>query len=86
MSHETDGELRYISWYSDWATDWEIFLISRVPRSVLGPTHFPFQWVLGLKWSGHEGDHSLPPIDNIKNAWIYTSNSLNVCVWGIVFI
>jgi hypothetical protein len=46
--------------------------------SPLGPTHLPIQWVsgsvsLGVKWHGHEADHSPPYSAKVKNAWSYTS-------------
>jgi hypothetical protein len=47
-------------------------------RMALGPTQPPIQWVLGslslgVKWPGHEADHSPPSTAEVKNAWSYTS-------------
>jgi hypothetical protein len=28
---------------------------------------------LGVKWQGHEADHSLPTSAKVKKTWIYTS-------------
>jgi hypothetical protein len=54
------------------------FLFTTASRLTLGPTHPPIQWVagalsLGLKWSGHEADHSSPSNAQVKNVWTYTS-------------
>jgi hypothetical protein len=50
----------------------EIFLFSTVFRLALEPTQPPIQWVLGtlslgVKWQGHEADHSFPSIAEVKN-------------------
>jgi hypothetical protein len=55
-----------------------IFLFTTAPRMALGPTQPPMQWVpgalsLGVKWPGHECDHSPPSNAKVKNAWSYTS-------------
>jgi hypothetical protein len=47
-------------------------------RLALGPTQPPIQWVpwalpLGVKWLGHEADHSPPFNAKIKNLWGCTS-------------
>jgi hypothetical protein len=47
-------------------------------RLAVGPTQPPIQWVpgalfLGIKWWGHEADHSPPCSAEVKNAWSYTS-------------
>jgi hypothetical protein len=36
------------------------FLFPTVSRLALGPIQPPIQWVLGVKWLGHEADHSSP--------------------------
>jgi len=47
-------------------------------RLALGSTQPPIQWVteapsLGVKWLGHEADHSLPSSAKVKNVCSYTS-------------
>jgi len=47
-------------------------------RPALGPTQPPIQWVLGalssgVKWLGHEADHSHPSSAKIKTVRSYTS-------------
>jgi hypothetical protein len=37
-----------------------IFLFNTMFRPALGHTQPPIQWILGVKWLGHEVDHSLP--------------------------
>jgi hypothetical protein len=46
----------------------------------LFPIQSPNQGVLrvltlGVKWLGHEADHSPPPNAKVKNAWSYTSTA-----------
>jgi hypothetical protein len=55
-----------------------IFLFATASRMALGPTQPPIQWVLaalslGVKWLGHETDHSPPYSAEVKNAWSCTS-------------
>jgi hypothetical protein len=55
-----------------------IFLFTTAPRTALGPTQPPIQWVpgalsLGVKRSGREADHSHPSSAEVKNAWGYNS-------------
>jgi hypothetical protein len=51
-------------------------LFSTLSRPVLGPTQAPIQWVpwalsSGVKWLGHEADHSPPTSAEVSNTWIY---------------
>jgi hypothetical protein len=53
-----------------------IFLFTTMSRMALEPIQPPIEWVpgalsLGVKWLGHEADHSPP--SRAKNAWSYTS-------------
>jgi hypothetical protein len=55
-----------------------IFLFTTVSSTALGLTQPLNQWVLGalsmgVKWLGHEADHSTPSGAKVKNAWSYTS-------------
>jgi len=64
----------------------EIFLFTTVSRPTMRPTQTPIQWImgalfLGVQWPGHETDHSLPPMAEVKKAWSYTSTHLNVSSW-----
>jgi hypothetical protein len=66
------------------------FHFSTSSKPVLGPTQPPIQRVLGdlspgLKWPGHETDHSPPTSADVTKTWIYTSNFtfyvyLNPCI------
>jgi len=47
-------------------------LFTTVSRLVLGPTQPPNQWVLDVKWMGHEADHSPPSNAKVKNARSHT--------------
>jgi hypothetical protein len=47
-------------------------------RPAMGSTQFPIQWVPrrlspGVKWQGHETDHSPPTSAEVKQKWISTS-------------
>jgi hypothetical protein len=49
------------------------------PRSSLGPTQAPIQWVPGalspeVKRPGREADHSTPTSTEVKKTWVYTSS------------
>jgi hypothetical protein len=52
-----------------------IFLFATTFRPALGLTQLPIQWVLGVvlspgvKWLGHEADHSFSPSANVKYVW-----------------
>jgi hypothetical protein len=53
-----------------------------------GATQTPVQWLpgafsLGVKWLGHEADHSPPSSAEVKNAWSYTSTP-SICLHGVV--
>jgi hypothetical protein len=55
-----------------------LFLFATASRPVLGRTRTPIECVPGalspgLKWLGHEDDHSPPSSPEVKNAWSYTS-------------
>jgi hypothetical protein len=58
----------------------EIFLFPQTFRPTLGPIQPPIQWTpgsfSGVKRPGHEVNHSHPSNSEVKNEWIYTSNSL----------
>jgi hypothetical protein len=59
-------------------TEWEFFLFTIASRPALGPTQSPIQWVpralsLGVKWQGHEPDHSLPSSAEVKKSCRYSS-------------
>jgi hypothetical protein len=54
-----------------------IFLFT-MSRPALGLTQPPIQWLLGalslgVKWPGHEADHSIPSRAKVKNVWSHTS-------------
>jgi len=54
-----------------------IFLFTTSPRTSLGPTHPPIQWVSGalsqeVKRPESEADHLSPSSAEVKNAWSYT--------------
>jgi hypothetical protein len=64
------------------------FQNSCVYRMALGPTQPLIQWVpgalsLGVKWPGHEADHSPSPSAKVKNEWSYTSTP-PICLHGVV--
>jgi hypothetical protein len=55
-----------------------IFLFTIASRTALGSTQPPIQWVpgalsLGVKWPGHEANHSPPSSSEAKNEWRSTS-------------
>jgi hypothetical protein len=54
------------------------FHFSMSSRPVLGLTQPPIPWVPGalspgVKWPGHEADHSPPASAEVKKTWVYTS-------------
>jgi len=64
-----------------------IFLFT-TSDTALGLNHPPIQWVprafsLGVKWPGHEADHTPPSSAGVKNAWSYTSLP-PICLHGMV--
>jgi hypothetical protein len=63
----------------DFRQGWGLFLLAIVSRQFLGSTPSPVQWVQGilssgLKWPGHEVDHSSSSSAEVKNVWSYTSS------------
>jgi hypothetical protein len=48
-----------------WLATGNVFLFS-VSRPALEPTQLPVWWVLGLRWWGHEADHSLTSSAKVK--------------------
>jgi hypothetical protein len=48
------------------------FLFSETSTSALGPSQ-PWGSFLGVKWSKHEVDNSLPSSAEVKNEWSFTS-------------
>jgi hypothetical protein len=70
-------------------SQWEarIFLFTIAPRTVLGPTQPPIQWVpgalsLGVNQSGREADHSHPSSAEVKECvelYIHSPNTPSRC-------
>jgi hypothetical protein len=58
-----------------------IFLFTTASRTALGPTQFPIQWVLGVKWLGHEVDHSPPSSVEVKECVDLYLHSPNMPSW-----
>jgi hypothetical protein len=63
-----------------------IFLFTTASRMTLEPTQPPIQWVpgalsLGVKWPGHEADHS-PPSSECMELYLHSSNVF--MVWCLV--
>jgi hypothetical protein len=63
-----------------------IFLFATVSRMALGPTLPPIQWVpgdlsLGVKWPGHEADHSPPSSAKVKECVELYLHSPNTPSW-----
>jgi len=53
-------------------------LFANMSRPALRSTQPPIKWIagslsLGIKWLGHEADHSFSPSARVKNVWNYTS-------------
>jgi hypothetical protein len=44
----------------------------------------PIEWVLGVKWPGHEADHSPSSVAEVKNVWHYTSLHYIFIAWCLV--
>jgi hypothetical protein len=77
-----------------------MLLITSTPA--LGPTQPPVQWVtgalsLGIKWPGHEAEHTLPSSAEVKNVWSCISTppyvflawwlvKQRICLNGVVLI
>jgi hypothetical protein len=63
-----------------------IFLLTTTSRLALGPTLPPIPWVpgflsLGVKWPGHEDDHSPPSSAKVKECTELYLHSPNVPSW-----
>jgi len=59
---------------------WKFFSSSPHPDQALRPTQPPIQWAPGvlspgIKWLGHEADHSLHSSAKVKNTWNYAFTS-----------
>jgi hypothetical protein len=66
----------------------KVQFLTTMSRLVVGPTHLPLQWILGvlfpeLKQLGHKTDHSPPSTAKVKNAWSYISTH-PICLHGMV--
>jgi hypothetical protein len=81
------GSLGFNSWQRQGS-----FLFTTVSRLTLGLTQPHIQWIpralsLGVKWLGHEADHSPISSAEVKNAQSYTFTHLYVVmVWQLVKI
>jgi hypothetical protein len=76
------GEPGWRSRYSDWLQAGRLrgpgsspgrvknFLFSTFSRQAMGSTQPPIQWVLGVKRSEREADHSPPTSAEVKKTWI----------------
>jgi hypothetical protein len=63
------------------------FPVHKKSRLAMQPTGPPVYRLLeapslGVKWPGHEVDHSHPPTANVKNEWRYTSTH-TTCLHGV---
>jgi hypothetical protein len=63
-----------------------IFLFTTTSRAALGPTQPPIEWVpgalsLGVKWLGHEADHSPPSSAKVKECVELYLHSPNTTTW-----
>jgi len=67
-----------------------MFVFVTFSRLNLGPTQTPVQWVpealiSGVKWLGHEADHSFPSTIMVMNAWCYTFTLPYICMaWNLI--
>jgi hypothetical protein len=57
--------------------------IFRTYRLAVGPTHPPLHWIVGVKQSGRETDHSKPPNGEIENKWSYISTPPCPCAFEV---
>jgi hypothetical protein len=66
------------------------FLFTAVFIQGLGPIQPPIKWVLGaltpgVKWTGHEANHSPSSSAKVKTLWNYTSTPQYVfMVWCLI--
>jgi hypothetical protein len=60
-------------------------LTRRISKAARGPTQSHIQGVPGVKYPGHEADHSAPSNDDVKNEWSYTSTVPHVFMaWFLI--
>jgi hypothetical protein len=83
LSQQAQSYWRCLFWLHwsrfDSRQEHQTYLSSKTSRQALKPTQPPIPWAmealcLGVKLPGHEADHSLKSIAQIKNEWSYTSN------------
>jgi len=60
----------------------KLYRFTKTSRLALGCTQLPFQWLLealspGIKWPGHEVNHSPASSARVKNGWNYTFMPIN---------
>jgi len=74
--------MRVLGFNSQWGL--RIFLFNTTSRTAHGPTQPPIQWIpgalsLGVKWPGHEADHSPPSSAEIKECMeLYLHSSIHL--------
>jgi hypothetical protein len=77
----TIGVLGFDSWQG-----LGIFIFTTTSRMALGPAQPPIQWILGalslgVKWPGHEADHSPPSSAEVKECVELYLHSPNMPSW-----